>query len=153
MGMTTRKALRLAQHDYRSPGAYFVTVCASKRGCVFGTLHGDKVILGLAGQIVADHLCERIDRVGSVSVDVWIVMPDHVHAVLVLERDGRLLGPVIGSFKSATTREISRRCSSCSPPVWQRGYYDHVVRNDTDLDRVREYIVTNPLRSALRAVS
>jgi putative transposase len=148
--VTARKPLRLGSYDYSTPGLYFVTVCASRRGSTFGSLHGKTVILDPAGEIIATHLRDRVGKLRGVSVDAWVVMPDHMHAVVVLENRDRRLSSVVGTFKSATAREIAQLCPAFLLPVWQRGYYDHVVRDDEDLERVREYIVTNPVRSAAR---
>jgi REP element-mobilizing transposase RayT len=139
-----RKALRLRTFDYSTPGAYFVTICVARKACVLGRVVGTTVELSEKGAVVARHLTQLAGQTG-VSVDCFVVMPNHVHAVLVLG-GGRELGTLVGSFKSATTREINARRGVRSERLWQRGYFDHVVRDDDDLDRVRVYVATNPIR-------
>jgi putative transposase len=123
-----------------------VTICASKRGAIFGRLRQGEVVLGTIGSVVATHLADRIGRLNGVHLDAWIVMPDHVHAVMVLE-GSRSLPALVGAFKAATTREIARGRSP-APRLWQRGYYEHIVRNEDELDRIRLYIVNNPTRGS-----
>jgi putative transposase len=139
-----RKALRLRTFDYSTPGAYFVTICVVDKECVLGRVVGTTVELSEKGAVVARHLTRLTGETG-VSVDCSVVMPNHVHAVLVLG-GGRELGSVVGSFKSATTREINALSAVPSERLWQRGYFDHVVRDDDDLNRVREYVASNPIR-------
>jgi REP-associated tyrosine transposase len=116
-----------------------------RRGDVFGNVVGVHVELNATGLIVRDCV-EAIPAHHDVILDEWIVMPDHVHAILFLGLGSSrpALATVVGTFKAAVSRTSARR------QIWQRGYYDHVVRDDDDLDRVREYIVTNPTRWTLR---
>ena len=148
VGMPTRKATRLRSHDYATPGAYFVTVCAARRGSVFGQLHGEKVVLNAVGAIVATQLTGVTGRLDGTELGAWIVMPDHLHAIVILAGMNQQLGSVVGAVKSGAARES--REHGCASPLWQRGYYDHVVRDDADLERVREYITTNPVRASMR---
>ena len=82
-------------------------------------------------------------------------MPNHVHGILLLVRAGHAppLHTIVGSFKSAASREVNSLRGSPSTPVWQRGYYDHIVRDEDDLERLREYIKMNPIRWALHRKS
>ncbi len=150
--MTGRQNLRLRWFEYGAGYAYFVTVCARRRGDVFGVVRDGVVKLNAVGRLVLERLRALPDHHAGVSVDEHIVMPDHVHAILFLDsslQDGARqasplrLGTVVGSFKSGVARELGG-------PVWQRGYYDHVVRDEADLERNREYIRTNPARWAER---
>ena len=102
-----------------------------------------------------------------VELDVSVVMPNHIHGIIILNesvgathasplRNARGIGQVpgslsaiVGSFKSASSRRINQLRGTPGTPVWQRGFYDHVIRNDEDLARIREYIATNPLRWSL----
>jgi putative transposase len=150
--MDRRKRLRLTGFDYALPGAYFITVCAAGRGAFFGEVVNATVRLNSPGLVVAEALAAVPDH-HDAAVDTSVVMPDHVHAILFLVRPkghGRdksgpyeTLSDVIGAFKARVTRQLHRR-------IWQRSFYDHVIRDDADLERVREYIETNPLRWSLR---
>ncbi|MCE5269674.1 transposase [bacterium] len=157
-----RKNIRLRDYDYSSPGAYMVTVCAEIRLSVFGALKNGTVDLSEIGRIIEKHWLDLPAHFTGVGLDAWVIMPDHLHGILLFELDGpgeaglapttapgrgKLpeLGDVVGSFKAAVTREM--RKSGISPgSLWQRGYYEHVIRNQTDLELAREYIALNPLR-------
>jgi REP element-mobilizing transposase RayT len=121
----------------------FVTFCCRPRIPLLGRVTEDAVDLSPSGEIVAADLRALPSRRPGVAVDVFQVMPDHVHAIVVLG-GGVALGAVVGSLKSGTAAAINRLRGTPGGRVWQRGYYDHVVRDDADLDRIREYIVTNP---------
>ena len=123
-----------------------MTVCAAQRGPVFGRLAEREVVLNPVGKIVAGQLVALPGRVDGVRLDAWIVMPDHVHAVLILEHLDRHLGAIVGAFKAGSARE-TRDLRTRGSRLWQRAYYDHLVRDDDDLARVREYIETNPMRT------
>jgi REP element-mobilizing transposase RayT len=131
--------MRLRHLDYATGGAYFVTVCASQRGDVFGAVVDGKVRLNSVGRSAATALA-AIPHHFDASLDMSIVMPDHVHAVIVLGEDTPGLSVVVGTFKAAVTRATGRS------GLWQRGFHDHVIRGERDLDRVRGYIEANPHR-------
>ncbi len=126
----TVPARRLPNHDYASPGAYFVTVCTHRRAPLFESSEiADKV-----------QMCwEQIPVHFGVEVDAFVVMPNHVHGILLVGRAGhaRPLQIVIGSFKAAVSRSVGR-------PVWQRGYHERVVRDERELEALREYVMKNP---------
>lgn len=144
--MSFRKPLRLRHFDYASPGAYFVTVCTQGRACLFGEVQDGAVHLSEAGGIV-----ERIWRnlpahYPAFSVDEFVVMPNHVHGVLLIEKEGgRPLPNVMRAFKAFSTREIKTR-GTAKDQIWQRGYYEHVVRGEEDLAAIRRYIQENPMK-------
>jgi putative transposase len=138
-----RKRLRLSGFDYGSPGAYFVPACASRRGPVFGAVRGGTVHLNTHGLIVSQAL-GAIPDYHDVGVDTAIVMPDHVHAILIFDPTvEQTLSTVVGTLKARVTREVGQA-------LWQRSFYDHVIRDEADLERVREYIETNPVRWSVR---
>jgi putative transposase len=142
--MQRRKRTRLRHYDYDAGGAYFVTICAVRRRPLFGRLNGSSVELGRVGAIVEEHLTGRLGASPGVDLRAGVVMPDHLHAVMLLDGTGAGLSTLINTFKTAATREAGAR-------IWQRGFYDHIVRDEEDLERVCEYVVGNPLRAALRA--
>ena len=135
-----RKPLRHPTIDYGAGSWFFVTTCASSRGDVFGCVRDDEVVLNRRGRVVAAHLAAIEGHFVNVTIDDHIVMPDHVHAVVGLDAELETrLGTVVGSFKSGVSRELGGR-------VWQRGYYDHRIRDESDLDNCRAYIRGNPFR-------
>ena len=138
-----RNSNRLPAYDYRSSGAYFITVCTENRQPV------------LEIPVIHTALLERWQqlphRFPGVRLDESIIMPDHVHGILWLDgskKNAPTLGRVIGSFKSLVTvtwRHYHREKNiPCLNHLWQRDYYEHVIRNEDDLKLTREYIINNP---------
>ncbi len=144
-------------YDYRSAGAYFVTIVTADRACLF------------AGPPLS-RLAERCwlalpQHFAHVALDAWVLMPNHIHGVIVFQRgpdecddndaprrtsvQPGSLGAVVGNFKSVTTRRINRLRRTPAAPVWQRNYYERVIRDEAELHRVRDYIAVNPLRWTL----
>ncbi len=148
--MQTRRPTRLPRYDYARTGMYFVTICLHDRTPLLGQVNCDIVRRSALGDLVATEIENLQQRFTGVSVDLSIVMPDHAHLIVGLGCQSRRLGTIVGSLKAASAIAINRRLVVKGTPVWQRGYHEHVIRNDADLDRVREYIVTNPVRWTLR---
>lgn len=148
--MPTRKALRLKFFDYAASGAYFVTVCVHERRRLLSRISDGRVVLNTAGEIVGQQLRSLPARLDGVDVDPFVIMPNHLHAVVRLAPRARqaspLLGQVVGAFKSGSAREINRLRRTPGARVWQRGYYEHVIRDESDLERACEYIANNPAR-------
>jgi putative transposase len=164
-----RRSIRLNNYDYRESGAYFVTVCTWQRIPVLSRVSADGVRLSPAGRIVHRVWEELPDHFPHVSLDAFVVMPDHVHGIVLfgpaladridaewqagagmgrsrpVVRAGSL-GAVMRSFKSAATRAINEARRQPGQPLWQRGYWDRVLRNDVELARARDYVADNPRR-------
>ena len=159
MDLPKRKQIRLQEYDYSQPGYYFVTICTAVRKqnilCAIDSVGAaalggpPHVALTPAGQAVRQLIC-NIDRVYShVAVDIFVIMPDHVHLILaLLTPEGgppRAAAPtdsipqVINTLKGLAVKQTGIRS------LWQRGYYEHVIRNDHDLAETRQYIQNNPL--------
>ena len=150
-----RKPLRLAGYDYTKPGAYFVTVCTQNRACILGEAFGDKIILSNAGDLVEKNWQDLTNRYPTVELDIFVVMPNHIHGVLFLSGKTKL-GQIMRAFKSLSAIAIRSegwaqqaakgRAQQAAPlrGVWQRGYYDHVVRNEAALSEIRKYVQNNP---------
>jgi putative transposase len=140
--------MRLTAFDYSSQCLYFVTACTADRRCILGDIVDDAMRLNAVGRFVRDQI-EGLQSRLDVVVDAFVVMPNYVHVVVDLCVRARArrasplqLGAVVGSFKSGSSREAGI-------PVWQRGYHDHIVRDEDDLEPIREYRATNPIRWAL----
>src|SRR2546421_775169 len=145
---TRRNSNRLASYDYRSSGAYFITIYTEKRQRVLG--------IPIMHTAVRDKWQQLPLRFPTVRLDVFVVMPDHVHGILWLDgtlKDAPTLGKVVGAFKAWDTivwREYHREANlPCLSHLWQRDYYEHVIRNDEDVLLTREYILNNPLKALL----
>ncbi len=157
-----RRSVRLPGYDYARPGAYFVTICACGRECLFGEALDGRVVLNDAGRIAAEAWTWLEERYGHVRLDKWIVMPNHMHGIIMIidpvhRRGGsrtapknaagrKPLGRLIGAYKTVSTKRINEARGTPGVRVWQRNYYEHVIRDDDELVRIREYIVNNPAR-------
>ena len=166
-----RRSIRLKGYDYAQPGAYFVTVCTQDRGCLLAEVVDGIVIQNDAGKMVQTVWNEMPQHYGTVVLDEFVVMPNHVHGIIMLPHassnvgatprgcpaPGQTQGPaptlslpdVIHRFKSLTTARYRHGVVQCGWPrfdkrLWQRNYYEHVVRNEDDLHHIREYIADNP---------
>ena len=170
-----RKTIRLQNYDYSQNGAYFVTICTAHKRPLFGVVRrGDPcgrppgpayVELSELGRIVESYLTEIPSHYPDVHLASYVIMPDHIHMILVLTqnqpqragqcpapteesdlscRRGGTPGPpalpkIINAFKSLTTRKAGTS-------LWQRGYYEHILRNQQDFDEAAGYIAGNPVR-------
>jgi len=150
--LPTRKKLRLSGFDYRSPGIYFVTICTSERRCCFGDIAieevapSEGVALSELGQLVRDAWLRVALTEFAVTLDEFVIMPNHMHALLELTSPKVSLSAVVGAFKSVSTRDAREAGLLARAKLWQRGYHDHVVRDEASLGRIREYIENNPLK-------
>lgn len=149
--------LRLRGYDYASPGAYFVTICTERRVCLFGDVREDQVIFSPAGQVVESWWDSIPQRFPGVMLDERIIMPNHVHGVIEIGACPEAiegsplpkLNEIIRWFKSMSTRDYILGVQSGGWPrfpgkLWQERYYDHIVRSDAALERIRAYIEANP---------
>lgn len=149
-----RRSIRLQHHDYSQSGAYYVTLCAEDRTCLFGEVAGGEVRLGPAGRIVAETWQWLGSHYPGVDVDAWIVMPNHLHGILWIDagrRDSqgapsKGLGQLIGAFKTVSTQQINVDRGTPAARVWQRNYFEHVIRTEASLVHIRRYIAENPAR-------
>jgi putative transposase len=140
-----RPALRLPTRDYRRVGLYFITTVTRRRARILSEIRGANVVLSVAGRAVSDALLEVVNRFPTVGLDAHVIMPDHVHAIINLSRDGVVsLSRVVGWFKGHSARRINALRPGSSEPVWQRGYHDIILRTASDLARCRQYIAQNP---------
>lgn len=151
-----RRSPRLSGYDYATPGAYFVTLCLHDRAHLFGFVRGSKVIRSDAGEMAAIAWGELPIRAPDVEIDEYIVMPDHLHGILVIpgydsEPPRPTVSGIVGGFKSLTTCRYIAGVREHGWPrfldrLWQRGFHEHVIRNDLSLNQIREYVRSNPLR-------
>jgi REP element-mobilizing transposase RayT len=158
-----RKSIRLPGYDYTRAGAYFVTLVAWQQEPIFGEILFGAVRLHPPGDIV-QSAWRHLPLDFPVELDEMIIMPNHMHAILWIDemnpqaikppsqterRNGAIpgsLGAILGNFKSVTARRINQIRSTSGASVWQRNYYEHIVRNEDDLRRIRAYICDNPRR-------
>lgn len=134
--MQYRKHIRLKHFDYDSDGAYFITMCTHNR---LPLLDDNKYKL-----IIEDELRGLIRRFSGVQIDYCVLMPNHVHLILFLIDASESLPRIIQAFKSLTTLKI-KRSGYEGNRFWQPNYYEHVIRNEKALDRIRQYVIDNPM--------
>ena len=161
-----RHSIRLKGYNYSLGGAYFVTICSDNRKCLFGEIIDGAMRLNHAGELVAEEWIKTAAIRHEIELDEWVVMPNHVHGILVIT-DGsgtgdrrcggdrpvaptgpqpRSIGAVMAGFKSAVTRRINELRQMPGAKIWQRNYWEHIVRNESELNRIREYNRNNPAR-------
>jgi len=151
-----RKSPRLQGYDYGQAGAYFVTLCCYQRLSFFGNIVDEKMHLNDTG-ILAEQCWQAIPvHFPNVELDDWMIMPNHMHGILLLTDTVAVsdkpsnspvcvrLSSIINSYKGAVTRAERQRCSMPELRIWQPRYHDHIIRNERDLNRIREYVQTNP---------
>ena len=164
-----RRSIRLKGYDYSQPGAYFVTLGSYQQECLFGTVSAGEMQLNQFGQIAADEWAKSPEIRREIGVDFFVVMPNHLHGILwIVNSDGqstqvgahgraplqhnklwrppKSLGSFIAGYKSTVTKQINQVRNTPGTPVWQRNYYEHVIRSDQALQAIRDYIDQNPLR-------
>jgi len=148
-----RKRTRLGTFDYRSPGPYFVTICTHHREHRFGVIVADEMQPAPAGEMVAEIWSMLLDQYPTTVLADFVVMPNHMHGVLWFEPAEESARPALADvvtwFKTVTTNHYIRGVRDSGwPPydrhLWQRNYHEHIVRNDADMERIRDYVRNNP---------
>ena len=190
-----RKSPRLRGYDYAQEGAYFVTICTADRAHLFGQIIDGAMVLNGAGHIARSCWTEIPDHYPNVELDFYVIMPNHVHGIIVVHDDaasstgGRdvsrpyenadgvgaarigqsdmppvanqpppriappgqiasrpTIGTIVGAYKAAVTRHVNRLIHPDTVTIWQRSYHDHIIRNESSLNKIREYVLYNPAR-------
>ena len=148
-----RRSIRLQTFDYSQACLCFVTICTHDRLPLFGTVAEGEMVLNAAGEIAQREWQKTVEMRSNVVSDVFVVMPDHVHGIVNITQaqSGRVqhhatLGDIVRGYKSAVTRQIAALHFNPDGGVWQRNYYEHVIRHEKSYLQIAEYIQTNPLR-------
>lgn len=165
-----RKSIRLQNFDYSSEGWYFVTICTLDRKPIFGNIENEKMSLNNNGVIVKSEWLQTAKLRNNVRLDDFVIMPDHFHGIIMLsgptnnwqvaqicENNNKnsfqrkyndlhsgTLSTIIRAFKAATTKSINEAQNTYGTKLWQRNYYEHIIRDEYDLYFTREYIKNNP---------
>ena len=167
-----RHSLRLKDYDYSQAGAYFITLCTFQRRNLFGEIQHEMMLLNNLGCIASAQLLELPNHFSFLELGEWIVMPNHIHAILILNDKGEAsrkdntnlpkphgsdasplrpngtapgsIGAVIQNYKSLTSRRITDQWEKLKGSIWQRNYYEHIIRNERELQAITDYIQTNP---------
>jgi putative transposase len=161
-----RKSIRLAPDSYKQRRAYFVTVCTHEKECILSSIDGQCVLLTRYGEIVRSAWLELPNRFAGLALDEYIIMPNHLHGILCFVGAGLAqpssttkstnelsLPNVMRVFKSVSTVKINRAFRTPGFVLWQRSYFDHIIRDVEDHDNHRSYILENPARWAAKRSS
>lgn len=153
MELPKRKPNRLRTFDYSSQGAYFVTICTEERRCVLCDIVGDGLPVPKESGIIAEQWILAIpEKYSDVSVDQYVVMPNHIHILLRITGNGGTgnpsptLGNIIGWYKYQVTKQANERQGTESKRFFQRSFHDHVIRDEKDYQKIWNYIQGNPLK-------
>ena len=169
-----RKPTRLRDYDYSQPGVYFVTICVQHRKCLFGTIIDGQMRLNEIGKIVVECWCRIPPHFPSIELGDYVVMPNHIHGIITHNTVGAgsprpteaeqsipptvgagsphpienspALGKIVAYFKYQSTKHLNQHHNTPGTRIWQRNYYDHIIRDDADLQRIRQYIQDNPMK-------
>ncbi len=142
----TRRPPRLVGFDYASPGAYFITICTEERSCFFSSLNAYQIEKNEIGEAVSECWLAIPQFYSFVVLDVWVLMPNHLHGILWITEGNnskKSLGQIVGSFKARSASQISKR-GLTDRKIWQSDFYEHIIRSEVELFRIREYIANNP---------
>jgi len=171
-----RCSMRLREYDYSQAGAYFVTICIQNRECLFGEIRDGRMVPNDAGRMIQSSWNELPQHYPGIDIDAFVIMPNHIHGIIVLVGAGPCACPgngklqknkgqprgvaptlflpdIVHRFKSLTTTRYKNGVAQFDwPPfngkLWQRNYYEHIIRKEEELNRLWEYIVNNPTQWA-----
>lgn len=166
MLLPSRKANRLNNFDYASKRLYFITLCTFDKLFLFGEIADKSMKLNQNGKIVQSEWQRSSEIRDEMILDEFIIMPNHLHGIILINKNvgatgrspaaltnngpkNKSLGSFIAGFKSSVTTQINELRKTPKQFVWQRNYHDHIIRDQTDLNRVREYIINNPSQWAM----
>jgi putative transposase len=156
-----RSSIRLKGYDYSQTGAYFVTVCVQDKRCLLGNVEDDGVVLSPVGKFVYQCLNQIPDHFDSAELDEVVIMPNHIHVIFIINNDNvgaihelplqkqrrkMLIPKIVGWFKMNSAKRANLILQKTGQRFWQRNYYEHIIRKDGELNRIREYILHNPIQ-------
>jgi REP element-mobilizing transposase RayT len=148
------ESTRLPARDYSRPGFYYVTTCVYKKKCIFGEVVNGTMYLNPYGDIAEKLWVEQPKHYANLVLDEFVIMPNHMHAILQLvdaptpvsdEMPRRFsVSNIMNGYKSFSAKKINVLADCAGMPVWQSRFHDRVIRNETELNRIRQYIRNNP---------
>jgi putative transposase len=143
-----RRSIRLPGYDYSQPGAYFVTICIWQRECLLGEIQEGNILLSRYGEVVNFNWFNLIRVYPHIELNSFVIMPNHLHGIIIIKEQNQehSLSEIVRRFKTFSARRINQLRSVSGIPVWQRGYYEHIIRNETTFSKIQEYIINNPYK-------
>jgi REP element-mobilizing transposase RayT len=153
-----RRSIRWRGYDYAANGVYYITICTQRRQWFLGDVEKGRMVLNALGRIADEEWLRSADLRAEVRLDAYVIMPNHFHALVIFEgeppptptetprlyRRPRSLSTLVSGFKGAVSRRVNALRETPGSSVWQRNYYDRVIRNASEFYSCRTYIRTNP---------
>lgn len=145
-----RRSIRFRDFDYSSNNLYYVTICVQDRRPILGKVVGDRSFLSPFGRIANTQWSRLSDQFKMIELGEFIVMPNHIHGIIGIRATVKVaptLGRIIGAYKSRVVHEcleLAKIKDKYIGKLWQRNYYEHIIRDENDLNRIRKYIHDNP---------
>ena len=155
--MKDRKRNRLQEYDYSQTAYYFVTLCTDNHKPVFGKIINGEMILNQFGCIIKNNWLRIQTFHENIELNEFIIMPNHIHGIIIVDNVGNanlafptdrtkmLLSKIIQQFKRACSIKIKNKFNY-HLPLWQRSFYDRIIRNENELYQIRKYVLQNPLK-------
>ncbi len=167
-----RRSIRIKGYNYASSGAYFITICTNKHEQLFGEIVNGKMELNECGKIVQSEWIKTGILRSNIEIDAFIIMPNHIHGIIFIHDDSGVMHhghghrdptyraqteqfgkptsntipTIIRGYKSAVTSRINKINNTPRVKVWQRNYWEHIIRNDQSMNHLQEYIQNNPIK-------
>ena len=164
-----RRSIRLKGYDYSQPGAYFITICTHQNHALFGKIVDGEMQLNNLGRVVQFTWDDLVNHVDNIELGPFVIMPNHIHGIIqIIEPKVGAVGAgsepartapapttssshtplseIVRQFKTFSARRVNNLRKSTGEPVWQRNYYEHIIRNDQSFQTIGEYILTNPIQ-------
>ncbi|MDL2214989.1 transposase [Dysgonomonas sp. OttesenSCG-928-M03] len=166
-----RRTIRLQGYDYSQEGLYFVTICCQDKICRFGKIQNDEVVLNEVGEIVKRYWLDIPNHFPHIILHEFVIMPNHVHGILEIAEcvavaannhspenetpfrsPSKTIGSVVRGFKIGVSKWLNNQWAKDFSPVrqlsksiWQRNYYEHIIRNSRSYQNISDYIKSNPI--------
>ena len=132
-----RKKLRLEYYDYSKQGLYFITICIKNRRKILGKINNNQIELSKEGIVVQNYIEYIVKKYRNIKIDEYIVMPNHIHMIISMDNEYCVnLSRIIKQYKGSVTKQIGYS-------IWQKSYYEHIIRNEKEYYNIREYIQNN----------
>jgi len=158
-----RRSIRLKNYDYSQKGIYFVTICTQNHACLFGKILDGIMELNEYGIIIRNEWVKLATTRDEIELDEFVVMPNHFHGIVAftepvgaihelplhmtqIQRRNMGLPKIIGRFKMLSSKQINILRKTPGTKIWQRNYWEHVVRDEIELNRIRKYTKENPIK-------
>ena len=132
-----RKNIRLKYYDYSEEGMYFITICTRNRIKLFGEIETKEIKLTKVGKIVEKSIINLEKIYNNITIDEYIVMPNHIHIIIIInEKNNLTISRIINQYKGRITKTIGY-------PIWQKLFYEHIIRNKSEYYKIKQYIQNN----------